>query len=152
MAVVAPLSRYKRNNVLIYITVCLVGTIWCAYDGYFNEDFAKAHTNAEGQAEWELVFNRVAPPFLAAGTFFFGGWFYIIRKRRLVADDEALTVPGKGVIRYDAIEKIDKTHFKQKGHFTIFYACNGNEAQLKLNDRQYDNLSEILDQIVAKIT
>lgn len=152
MAVVAPLSRYKRNNFIIYISVCLAGAIWCAYDGYVSKAFISEHTNAEGQADGALVFNRVAPPFLLVGAAGFGGWLYAIRKRKLVADDETLTIPGKGAIPYDAIEKIDKTYFEKKGHFTIFYTVNGSETRLKLNDRQYDNLPEILDQIVAKIT
>ena len=69
-----------------------------------------------------------------------------------MADDAALTVPGKKPIPYDAIEKIDKTHFQKKGQFTIFYGRDGDEARLTLNDRQYDNLPEVLDLIVAKIT
>jgi hypothetical protein len=152
MAVVAPLSRYKRNNFYIYIAVCIVGTLWCAYDGYLNETFISEHTNADGQAEWELVFNRIAPPFLAAGIALFGGWFLAVRKHQLVADDEVLSVPGKGAIPYSAIEKIDKTYFKKKGYFTIFYDRNGRAAKLALNDRQYDNLPEVLDLVAEKIT
>ena len=152
MAVVAPLSRYKRNNFIIYISVCLVGVIWFAYDGYFSKAFISKHTDAEGRPEFTLTLNRVAPPFLLAGAAFFGGWFYAAAKRRIVADDTGLTVPGRGAIPYDAIEKIDKTHFEKKGHFTLFYRLNGSEAQLKLSDLQYDKLPEVLDLIVAKIT
>ena len=152
MAVVAPLSRYKRNNFIIYIAVCLVGAAWFAYDGYFSEAFISKHTDADGQADLTLTLNRIAPPILLVAAAFFGGWFHLASKRKLVADDDGLTLPGKAKIPYDAIEKIDKTHFEAKGHFTIFYTRDGSETQLKLSDLQYAGLSEVLDVIVAKIT
>ena len=152
MAIEAPLSRYKRNNFAIYIAVCLVAAAWFAYDGYFSETFISKHTNAEGKADFDLAFNRAAPPFLVAAAVFLGAYYYTIRKRKLVAADNALVIAGKETIPYDAIEKIDKTYFEKKGYFTITYARNGTEARCRLNDRQYDNLAEILDLLVAKIT
>jgi len=62
-------------------------------------------------------------------------------------------VAGKVRIPYDAIESIDKTHFDDKGFFTIIYKENsGPEVRRKLSDRQYDNLEVVLDHLVAKIT
>ena len=153
MAIEAPLSRYKRNNFAIYVAVCLVGTIWFAYDGYFNKAFIKKHTDLEGKADFDLTFNRMAPPFCVAAAVLLGGCYLTVRKRKLVADDEALVVAGKERIPYDAIEKIDKTHFDKKGVFTVFYTSgDGREVQRKLSDREYDNLAAILEHLVAKIT
>jgi hypothetical protein len=153
MAIEAPLSKYKRNNFKIYIVVCLVAAAWFAYDGYLNKGFIGKHTDAQGNADFDLVFNRVAPPFLLAGAALFGVHFYAIKGRKLVADDEVLVVPGKETIPYGAIEKIDKTHFARKGFFTLTYKQgDGREAQRTLSDRQYDNLAAVLDHLVTKIT
>lgn len=153
MAIEAPLSRYKRNNFAIYVLVCLVAAAWFAYDGYFSETFIRAHTDAEGRPDFDLVFNRIAPPFCVGGAVAFAAYFWAIRKRKLVADDNALTVAGKETIPYDAVEKIDKTHFEKKGFFILTYTRgDGKEVHRKLSDRQYDNLPAILDLLVARIT
>ena len=130
-----------------------VAAAWFAYDGYLNEGFIGKHTDAQGNAETDLVINRIAPPFLVAGAVLFGVYFHAIRHRKLVADDQGLIVAGKETIPYDAIEKIDKTHFAQKGFFTLTYRRgDGTEGRRKLSDRQYDNLDTILDHLVGKIT
>ncbi len=153
MALEAPLSRYTRNSIIIYILVCLAGAAWFTYDGYFSQSFISEHTDEEGNADFDLTVNRLAPPFCVAGAALLAGYLYAIRKRRLVADEEALVIAGKATIPYDAIEKIDKTHFEKKGHFTITYMrSDGTEAQRKLSDRQYDNLRPILDHLIAQIT
>ena len=153
MAIEAPLSKYKRNNFKIYIIVCLVLAAWFAYDGYLNKGFIDKHTDEEGQAEFTLLFNQQAPFVLVGAAVVFGVCFFVVKGKRLVAGEDALDVAGKLTIPYDAIEGIDKTHFKEKGVFTIIYKDNnGPELRRKLSDRQYDNLEAILDHLVAKIT
>jgi len=153
MAIEAPLSKYKRTNFKIYIVVCLALAGWFAYDGYLNQGFIDKHTDEQGAADTDLVINRVAPPFLAGAALLLGACFYVVKDRKLVADEEALVVAGKVRIPYDAIEQIDKTHFENKGFFTIIYKdSNGPERRRKLSDRQYDNLEVVLDHLVAKIT
>jgi hypothetical protein len=153
MAIEAPLSRYKRTNFIIYVVACLGLAAWFTYDGYFNEEFRQKYTDEEGNPKVELTINRVAPPFLVAAAVALGVYYYRIQSRRLVADETELVIAGKEHIPYDAIEKIDKTYFDQKGHFTITYKQgDGSEAQKRLSDRDYDNLGAILDRLVAKIT
>ena len=153
MAIEAPLSKYKRTNFKIYIAVCLALAGWFAYDGYLNKSFIDEHTDEQGKAEFALVFNQKAPPFLVGAAVLLGAYFYVIKDRKLVADDDALVVDGKVRIPYDSIESIDKTHFKDKGLFTVIYQESGGpEMRRKLSDRQYDNLEAILDHLVAKIT
>jgi hypothetical protein len=151
MAIEAPLSKYKRTNFKIYIAVCLGLAAWFAYDGYLNQSFIDKHTDEQGVADSDLVINRVAPPFLVGAGLLFGAYFYAIRGRKLVADEEAL-VAGRVRIPYDAIEQIDKTHFEKKGFFTIVYKDGGSQRRRKLSGHQYDNLNEILDHLVAQIT
>lgn len=153
MAIEAPLSRYKRTNFYIYIAACLGMALWFAYDGYLNQSFIEEYTDEHGQPTGTLVFNQKAPPFLVGGALLLGGYFYAIRNRKLVADDEGLLIAGKHRIRYDAIESIDKTHFEKKGFFTIVYKTEkGGQAQRKLSDREYENIGPVLDHLVAQIS
>lgn len=153
MVIEAPLSKFKRNNVKIYIVICLVLAGWFAYDGYLNKGFIDKHTDERGTADFDLVINRMAPPFLVAAALLLGAYAYVVKDRKLVADGSELVVAGKRRIPYDAIEKIDKTHLKEKGFFTIVYKDeNGRELRQKLSARSYDNLEPILDHLVAKIT
>lgn len=153
MAIEAPLSRYKRNNFKLYILVCLVLGGWFAYDGYISKSFIAEHTDEQGNADGILVLNRKAPPVFAALAVFIGAYFYVVKDRKVVADDKELVVAGKTRIPYDAIEAIDKTHFEQKGAFTIVYKNpGGGESRHRLTDRQYDNLGLILEHLVAQIT
>jgi hypothetical protein len=153
MAIEAPLSKYKRNSLFIGIVVCLGMGLWFAYDGGFNKEFIAKHTTAHGQPDGTLIFNQKSPPFFAAIAVLIGVYWCAIRRRKLVAAEDALVIAGKKRIRYDAIEKIDKTYFETKGLFTIAYKNEaGRLVQYKLSDRQYDNLQPILDHLVAQIT
>lgn len=154
MAIEAPLSKYQRNNFLIYIAGCLLLGLWFGYDGYINKTFISEHTTEQGEPNSTLVFNRKAPPVLFAGAMFFSGCLYAIRSRRVVAAEDALLLPRGRKIPYDDIEMIDRTHFEKKGFFTIAYRKRGSGALVrrKLNDRQYDNLEAILDHLVAQIS
>ncbi len=160
MALEAPLSRYKRNNFILYIAVCLGGAAIFAYDGYLSQyewshrrAFYEEHTDEQGRPDSTLVWNQKLPPFLVVGALLLGGYWYAIRNRKLVAADDALILAGGKRIPYDSIEQIDKTHFEKKGFFTITYkAGNGSLTRQKLSDRTYDNLGPILDHLVAQIT
>jgi hypothetical protein len=153
MAIEAPLSRYRRNNLLIYIAVCLVLALWFSYDGYINRKFIAEHTTKEGRPDGALILNQKAPPVLILGALAVGAYWYAIRNRKLVAAEDALIIADKKRIPYDAIEKIDKTHFETKGLFTITYKHeNGRLVDYKLSDRQYGNLGPILDHLIAQIS
>jgi hypothetical protein len=153
MALEAPLSKYKRNNFIIGIVVCLVMALWFGYDGRFNRDFIAKHTLEQGGPDGTLIFNQKSPPFFFAGALLVGAYWCAVRKRKLVAAEDALVFPGGRKILYDAIEQIDKTHFETKGLFTITYKTErGRLVRHKLSDRQYDNLKPILEHLVAQIT
>ena len=153
MAIEAPLSRYKRNSLKIYMVACVLAALWFGYDGYVSEKFIQQHTDEQGNPDSTLLFNRISPPFFAGGVLLLGVYFYAVRGRKVVAEDHELVVADKLRIPYDAIEKIDKTYYDKKGFFTIAYKDErGKEVQQKLNDRSYDNLGAILDHLVAQIT
>lgn len=150
MAIEAPLSSYKKKNILIVAAVLIGIGGWFAYDGYKNEDFINKHT-LDGVADSTLNFNRKAPPFMIGAGILLGIYFVAIKGKKIVADESDL-ICGKVKVAYDAIEKINKTHFDKKGFFVITYSQDGQSKELKLSDRTYDNLGAVLDQVVSKIS
>lgn len=153
MEIVAPLSRYRRSNFLIYIVACVAVALWFGYDGYLNKSFIKEHTDEQGNATGVLVLNQKAPPVLLVVAGLLGAYFYAIRGRKVVAGENELVIAGKEKIPYDSIEKIDKTYFDKNGVFTIWYRGAGDkETQRRLNQRDYDNLKPVLEHLIAKIT
>jgi len=153
MAIEAPLSKRKKNNYKIYIGVCVIAAVWFGYDGYVSEKFKAAHTQQDGKPDSTLVFNRWAPPFFIAAAVLFGLCLSKIKNRKMVAGESELIISDKDRIPYDSIQKIDKTYFDSKGYFIITRKdSNGREVSRKLSDRNYDNLTAILDHLVAKIT
>lgn len=153
MAIEAPISRYKKNNFVIYIILCIVAGGWFAYDGYINKSFIAKHTNDDGTPDSTLVFNQKSPPFFAAAAALFTIYLFVIKNKKLIAAENELVFSDKDKIPYDSIQKIDKTYFEKKGFFVITHKDeHGNEIDRKISERNYDNLAAILDHLVAKIS
>ena len=152
MAIEAGISSYKKNRLKMFIVACLVLAAWCTYDGYFNEKWKQEHTDADGNPKTYLVFNRRAPYFLVSGAVLLGVYLASIVGKKVVADEEKLTVDGK-TINYDSIISLDKTHFDSKGYFILTYkTAQGSQTKKKISDIKYDNLTQILDHVVSKIS
>jgi hypothetical protein len=153
MALISPLSKYKKNTYLIWMAVLIGFAAYCVYDGYFNENFRDKHTTADGKPDGTLAFNQKAPPYLVGVAVLMGAYLFVIRNKKVVAEENAIVIDGKVNIAYDSIQKIDKTNFDSKGHFTLTYrGPDGKEIDHKLSDKDYDNLRVILDHLVAKIS
>lgn len=153
MAIEAPLSKHKKNGLIIWMVVCIGAMVYCAYDGYFSDKFKTKHTNEDGTPDGTLAFNQKSPPYLIGAAVLLGAYRFAIRNKKLIADEKYLIFSDKEKIAYDSIEKIDKTYFKSKGRFVITYKDkNGKEVDRKITDRQYDNLEPVLDHLVAEIT
>ena len=156
MAIEAPLSKYRKNNFKIAFLILIGFGAWFTYDGYFNEDYIKENTENYGTAEAtpnsDLIFNRRSPFFLFGAALVTCVWFFLVRDDKVLADEGAL-ITKRCSIAYNSIEKIDKTHFESKGYFVITYKdSQGKEARLKLSDRSYENLSAVLDELIARIS
>lgn len=153
MAIEAPVSKYRKTNLKIYIAVCIGVALYCAYDGYFNETFKEKHTNG-GKPDTTLVANKVAPPVFIGAAVLLGVYLFAIRNKRLVADENELIISDEEKIAYDSVQKIDKTRFDPaNGYFIITYKNkDGSEVSRKISSKNYDNLSAVLDELVAKIS
>jgi len=70
-----------------------------------------------------------------------------------VAEESELIIHDSLRIPYDAIQEIDKTHFETKGVFTLAYDSPGGERlRRKVDSRDYDNMTAILEHLVAQIS
>jgi hypothetical protein len=153
MAIEAPVSKYKKSNFKIYIVICLGLGAWFAYDGYLNKGFIEKHTVNEKPDDTLRINQKVAPPVLLGLAVVLIAYFWAIKDRKIVADDSELRLSDDEVIKYDAIESIDKTRFAAKGYFVIAYKDErGKTAHKELNDRNWDHLAAILDHLAAKIS
>lgn len=152
MAIEAPLSKFKKNNLKIFIVILIGMGIWFAYDGYKNEKFIEEHTE-DGKEDSTLVFNRKSPPYFIAAGVLCGVYLFLIKDRKIIADESGLVINDKLKIPYDSIQQINKTHFDSKGYFAITYKNeSGKEINCKISDRTYDNLSAVVNEIVGKIS
>jgi hypothetical protein len=152
MAIEAPYSKYRRQNCWIIIVICLGLAVWCAYDGYFNTEWIEEHKNLDGTPKPYLTFNRQAPfylPVVAVGVFVF--WF-VVRGKKITAEEQELILPGDEKIPYGSIQKIDKTNFGSKGYFIVTYSKEGAEVNRRISNRSYDNLKPVLEHLVEKIS
>ena len=156
MAIEAPLSKYKKQNFWIGIAVLFVLGAWFGYDGYLNKSFIEKHTvtsseTGESIPDSDLNFNQKSPPYFFGGAILVALWFIMIKNKKIVAGDTSLQM-GKVEIPYDSIERITKTFFDKKGYFTVTYKDGEKETDLKLSNRNYDNMQAILDELVKQIS
>lgn len=161
MAIEAPISKFKKTNYKISIVLCAAMAIIFAYDGYLSKyEWSMRHRfykeqvlDNDGKPTSTMIFNRKSPPFFAGAAVLLGAYLLVLRKKKLIADENELVFSDNDRIPYDSIEKIDKTYFDKKGFFAFTYKNeNGKEIDRKLSDKTYDNLGAILDCVVAKIS
>ena len=86
MAIEAPISKFKKNGLILWMVVCIGVAIYCAYDGYFNEKFKTKHTNEDGTPKSTLVFNQKSPPYFIGAAVLLGAYWFTIRNKKLIAD------------------------------------------------------------------
>jgi hypothetical protein len=152
MSIVAPYSKYKKNNFKIVAVICLVCAAWFFYDGYLSETFIEKHSDENGNPDSTLAFNQKSPPVFLAIALCCAIGLFIVKNKKIILDENSLVLP-KQTINCDSIEAIDKTFFDAKGFFTITYKNQkGDENTLKISYKNYDNLTAVLDELVAKIS
>ena len=153
MPIEAPISKYKKTNLLIYIILCIALAAWFAYDGHINKNFIEKNTDENGKPNSTLIFNQKSPPFFAGAAVLFGVYLFIIKNKKLVTGENELVFSDKDKIPYDSIQSINKTYFEKKGFFVIIHKDeHGKEINRKISERNYDNLAAVLDHLVAKIS
>ena len=122
MAVEAPISKYKKTNFKIFFGICIAVAVIFAYDGYLSKykwsgrySFYKEQVlDNDGKPTPTMNFNRKSPPFFLAGAVIFAVFLYVIKDKKLLADENELVIRDKKRISYDSIQQIDKTHFRTR--------------------------------------
>ena len=161
MAIEAPVSKFTKTNLKIYIAACVAAAVIFAYDGYLSKykwsgrySFYKEQVlDNDGIPTSAMNFNTKSPPFFVGAAVLFAVYFFVIKNNKLIADENGLVFSAKEKIPYDSIEEINKTYFEKKGFFVIKYKNeSGKQVDRKLSERKYDNLPAILDHLVAKIS
>ena len=153
MEIEARYSRYKRQNLLILIGICVVGAVWLGYDGYINQNFIEEHTNADGTIQSDLQFNRIGSPVCVVLAVLLAVRFFMVKDRKTIAGEKELILSNNTRISYDSIESIDKTYFDEKGYFDIKYnTADGNEQACRVSDRNFDNLGALLEKVISEIS
>ncbi len=161
MAIEAPISKFKKTNLKIFLGICIAIAIIFAYDGYLSKYkwsgrysfYKKQVIDNDGKPTPAMNFNRKSPPFFLAGAVVFAVILYVVKDKKLIADENELVISDKKRIPYDSIQQINKTYFEKKGFFVITYKNKGEGvARLRLSDRKYDNLPAVLELLVAKIS
>ncbi len=160
MALIAP--SYKKRSLIKWICACIVLSAIFLYDGYLSKyewsmrhSFYKKHVlDNNGKPDEMMIWNRKWLPIgLGVIILLLGIKFYLVRNKKIVADETNLIIDGKINIPYDSMEKIDKTYFDSKGRFTLTYkGSDGKDIDHEISYRDYDDLRPILDHLVAKIS
>ena len=151
MSIEAPLSKYRKHNLLLIAIMLTVAAVWFWYDGRYSQNFIAKHT-VNGVPDSTLNFNLKSPPYMLIAAAIIGVRLWMLKGKKIVAGDKELNY-GKLTIPYDRIDSIDKTYFDKKGFFVIHYRDDNQQVmQLKLSDRGYDNLPAVLDYLTTKIT
>jgi hypothetical protein len=151
MSIEAPLSKYRKHNLLLIAIMLTVAAVWFWYDGRYSRSFIEKHT-INGVPDSTLNFNLKSPPYMLIAAVFLGARLWMLKDKKIIAGDKELKYE-KLTIPYDRIDSIDKTYFDKKGFFVIHYRDDNQQVmQLKLSDRGYDNLPAVLDYLTAKIT
>ena len=159
MAIEAPYSKYNKSNFKIAIILCIAAGIIFAYDGYLSKyewsmrrSFYEKHV-IDGKPDNDMKFNQKSPFVFFGLAVIFAFWYNARKNRKLIAGENELIFSDAKKIPYDSIEKINKTYFDSKGYFTITYKNkDGKEIDQKLNVRMYDNMKEVLELLVQKIS
>jgi hypothetical protein len=160
MSIIAKYSHYKLGNLKIAAGVLIAFSVWCVYDGYYSESFIEKHTETveleDGttieKPNHTLIFCQKFPfvGFPLAAIAVLG--FITKRNKQLVADSDGMILSCGEKILYKNIEEIDHTEYEKKGFFLIKYQQNGKQKSLKLSNKTWDELEEVLDELVSKMS
>lgn len=161
MTLEAPISKYKKHNMLITMVILLGIAAVLGYDGYlskyewsgrYNSFYKKHVVDNNGVPDGDMKLNQYGAIVLLAFGLYNGFNYWKTKDKKIVADDQGLSYEGL-TIAYNQIESIDKTFFDSKGYFTIHYRDSQQQARtLKFSDRQYDHLPAILDHLASKLS
>ena len=149
MAIIAPGSRRSRTNWIITAALCGGMGLWFAYDGWLNKKYQEKET-IDGKMTPNLVFNRYIP--FPLGLYVLYCFFAAtrVKTKRIVLDEKGLCLENQTPIPIEHISYIDNRYFKEDGVFIVGSTNDGKTKKIKITDRKYDNLAELLEELIKQ--
>ena len=138
MAVVGILTKGRRFKWYLYMAMAAAFSVYCYYDGWINDKYKEDLSN--------LMFNKVLAVVLAVTFVVLVIGFFVIKKTRVVVDENGISVNGKLLIAWDSITELDDSR-EEKGLLDIFYTKDGKKAKYVLDNYKVDHFEEMLDEI-----
>ena len=150
MAVIATGSKFSAQNWLITAAACIVFAGWFAYDGWGNKEYQAKEIRKDGTPTVNLLFNRYAPIPLVIVAVVSLICSAQVKKKKISADDNVITLANGDTFAYGDITRIDKRNFEKGGAFYVEYKQNNSTQTAKFDDRKFDNLGLLLDEIIKQ--
>lgn len=92
---------------------------------------------------------------LGIGLVAVGGliWFWRVKSKRIIADDQGLHLPNGSIVAYSAMKVIDNRRWPGAGLVTIEYGdAAGHVHHAILDAVIYENLPPLLNEVIARAT
>lgn len=149
MAVEALPSKFTMRWNTMCALMMFGMAVWFFYDGHYNQEYIKKHTNEDGTPMLDLKINRSWGP---AGCALTGLYFIYITwgmsRKKISVDEKGITFSDGKNIPLDSLTRIDKSKFKTKGKLLIEYEAGGKTEQIILKDTVYDGINSLLQEIL----
>ena len=114
MAIEAPLSSYKKKN-MIFIACLLIGAgLWFYYDGYHKQEFIEKHT-IDGKIDSTLNFPQKNRRRFLLVREFFTVYLFIIKGKKIIADEEAIKTRQRNDCCTTVLKKLTKRILTARG-------------------------------------
>lgn len=152
MDIIAKYSSYRLGNLKIAVAVLLGLSVWCVYDGYFNQKFIDKHTTVEGKADDTLICHKYFAYIGVPGAAAVLAVFAVKRKKQIIAKNDCLVLEDGSSIAYKSIEELDQTDYDIDGKFKLTYISGGNEKSVVFSNKNWDGLDKLLDFLITKIS
>jgi hypothetical protein len=140
MAVTGTLSKSRQWRWVMYMVICAGFAIWCLRDGWFNPAY-----RVSGK-EGDLLFSRSGAIALGAGFVILLVGLFVIRRTKVVMDDNGIDVNGKFMIPWSAMIRVDDSRV-EKAYLDIYYQDAGREAKYVLDGFKVSHFDDMLDEI-----
>jgi hypothetical protein len=142
-----PADRDPAVRLLIAAGLCVAGIVYCLLTPEPKPEGPLATKTANEYAKWWLYI--YGPWVLGVLTVFLAGYAAMVLRRRIVADDEAITINRKRRVAWSQFVGLDAAELKDKGRLTLRVA-DGDDVVL---DRyKYKNFKELVALVEKKVS
>ncbi len=148
MAVTALPSKFTMKWNTLCAVVCLFMAGYFYYDGHYNKEYIEKET-VDGVPSLDLKINQTYGPICCViSAVYLGYMVFSLSRKKIVVDENGLTLADGTTIPLDRLTKIDKSKFKKRGKVYIEYEDGDKVSTLELKDTVYDGIDALLAEIL----